>query len=533
MVVQAMTEPHLTNTHLRFSIEIVKRLGEELNPTLDKGVLELVKNSYDADATECRVQLLDTDQPGGKVIVEDNGHGMTADEIADGWLVLGRSSKVPTKRTALGRIPAGSKGLGRLAALRMGRTALLSTSSKRDGRNRHDLLISWDEFDKAKVVDDFILEIATTPEGRSLPTGTKVVIDHLKTGFGRVPVKRLARELVLLADPFGDDAKGFQPELLAPEYRDLEALVRNRYFDDAEYHLHAEVRANGEAFAKVCDWKGELLYRAEKTDLSRNGLYRCPPAEFDLWVFILSKDKFSVRQSSVGEVRLWLAEFGGVHFYYNGLRVSPYGGPDDDWLGMNLRRVRSPEERPGTNTSIGRISIVDQHHQLVEKTDRSGFIEDIAFDQLRDFARSSMDWMASRRLEDAERRRRRQRKVATKRSSSAKRRMEAAIASTPQDARVELKKALASYEASHAREIDLLKREVQLYRTLSTAGITAATFAHESTANPLKIISQSVTAIDRRAREYLGEYYVKKFKAPIDSIQRATSSPHRPGHGHA
>ena len=287
-----MTEPQLINTHLRFSTEIVKRLGEELNPTLDKGVLELVKNSYDADATDCHIQLLGTDQPGGKVIVEDNGHGMTSDEIADGWLVLGRSSKAPTQRTALGRIPAGSKGLGRLAALRMGRTALLSTSSKQDGSSQQKILIDWDEFDKATVVDDFILEIATTPRDRSLPSGTKVVIDHLKTGFGRMPVKRLARELVLLADPFSDDSEGFHPVLHAPEYKDLESLVRTRYFEEAEYHLHAEVRANGEASAEVFDWKGQLLYRAKGADICRNGRFRCPPAEFDLWVFILSRENF-------------------------------------------------------------------------------------------------------------------------------------------------------------------------------------------------------------------------------------------------
>jgi len=36
---------------------ILRRLGEELNPTMDQGVLELVKNSYDADAISCTVTL--------------------------------------------------------------------------------------------------------------------------------------------------------------------------------------------------------------------------------------------------------------------------------------------------------------------------------------------------------------------------------------------------------------------------------------------------------------------------------------------
>ena len=517
----------MTRAHLRFSTEIVRRLGEELNPTLDKGVLELVKNAYDADATECRVELRNADRPGGTVIVEDNGDGMTADQIADGWLVLGRSSKTTRQQTRLGRIPAGSKGLGRLAALRMGRTARLTTSSRDESNTRHDLLIDWDEFDQVSIVDEIALEIVTTSGKRKYLSGTTVVIDELRTGFGRLPVKRLARELVLLADPFGDSPEGFRPELLAPEFEDLESLVRNRYFDDAEFHLHAELGANGHAVAAVTDWKGHLLYQAEHRDIAgrdRSGHYQCPPATFDLWVFILSHDNFSVRRSTVGEVSQWLAEFGGVHFFYNGLRVSPYGGPDNDWLGMNLRRVQSPEERPGTNTSIGRIDVLDQSSALVQKTDRSGFIEDAAFNDLRAFARDSMDWMANRRLEEAEQRRRRSRAHAPKRSSRAKKRMEDAIAATPQETREDIERAFASYESSREREVDLLKREVQLYRTLSTAGITAATFAHESSANPFKIISQSIAAIDRRAKEHFGELYETVFKRPINGIRRAVGS---------
>lgn len=522
-----MSRDQRTSAQLKFSTEIVRRLGEELNPTLDKGVLELVKNAYDADATECRIELRGTDRPGGKIIVHDNGDGMTAEQIANGWLVLGRSSKLPNRQTRLGRIPAGSKGLGRLAALRMGRTALLSTSSRADRNRRHEILIDWGEFDKAKIVEDVALEIKTRVSNEGLLPGTKVVVDDLHAGFGRVPVKRLAREILLLADPFQDNRKGFQPELLVPEYEDLESLVQNRYFDDAEYHLIAEVRTGGQAFAQVFDWKGKQLYRAEHKDIASRGrkrTYECPPAKFELWVFILNQQTFSSRQSSVGEVRRWLREFGGVHFYYNGLRVSPYGGPENDWLGMNLQRVRSPEERPGTNTSIGRIDVLDQQSHLVEKTDRSGFIEDGPFRELRTFARDSMDWMATRRLREAEQRRSRTRVQAPQRSGKAKERIQSTIAATPKKTRKDLERAFESYESFRDREVNVLKKEVQLYRTLSTAGITAATFAHESNANPVKIISQSLGAIRRRAKQHFGELYSSRFERPIEGIKRAVES---------
>ena len=171
-------------------------------------------------------------------------------------------------------------------------------------------------------------------------------------------VKRLARELILLADPFGGDPSGFAPSLVAPDFDDLAALVRNRYFDDAEYHLTARVDETGRATAAVVDWKDEPLFSAEHDALAASGKsrgYGCPAARFDLWVFILNRDTFSTRTATVQEVREWLSEFGGVHVYHNGPRVMPYGNPGNDWLEMNLRRVRSPEERPGTNTSIGRI----------------------------------------------------------------------------------------------------------------------------------------------------------------------------------
>ena len=68
------------------------------------------------------------------------------------------------------------------------------------------------------------------------------------------------------------------------------------------------------------------------------------------------------------------------------------------------------------------------------------------------------------------------------------------------------------------------KRRFSSTGTLSTAGITAATFAHESSSNPIKVISQSIDAIARRAKKMLGEAYTKSLLSPVNSIKGAVES---------
>jgi C4-dicarboxylate-specific signal transduction histidine kinase len=63
-----------------------------------------------------------------------------------------------------------------------------------------------------------------------------------------------------------------------------------------------------------------------------------------------------------------------------------------------------------------------------------------------------------------------------------------------------------------------------LYRTLSTAGITAATFAHESSGNPIKVITLSIRTIERRGKQELGSRYQQILEAPVCAILHATDS---------
>jgi signal transduction histidine kinase len=510
----------MDSAHFRFSSDILRRLGEELNPSVEHGIVELAKNAYDADATEFAVTLQDVEKPGGTLSITDNGDGMGIEEIKGGWLVIGQSRKSGFKRTGKGRIPAGYKGLGRLAALRLGEKATVITRPKSQ-QTQHELTIDWKAFDKVRLVEDVDLSIATAPRPTKTEQGTEVRIEKLRSPVSHAEVRRLARALILLADPFEDTHSSFKPVLVAPEFEGIAKLVKTRYLGEADYHLIGKLDSKGHASASVVDWKGKVLFKSTHKTLAvdREGKsYDCPSAQFDFWNFILKKDTFTGRTAKLQDVRAWLEEVGGVHLYQNELRVSPYGNPENDWLDINLRRVQSPEERPSTNNSIGKIVVQDENFRLIQKTDRSGFIETESFRELKAFANDALEWMARQRIAIANKRRERQRIIAPQKVQEAKERLEKAIQTAPKASRTNLRKAVRAYDQQTGREVESLKKEVQLYRTLSTAGITAATFAHESSGNPIKIIQQSINAIQRRGQQELDTRYDSILGKPVAAV---------------
>lgn len=512
--------------HFRFSSDILKRLGEELNPSPAQGIIELVKNSYDADAINCVVEIKNIDKPGGSVKISDDGIGMTYDDIQNGWFVIGKSPKDIGALTRLGRIPAGSKGLGRLAALRLGKEINLTTIPSSNLSAKFEIPINWSAFDNVDIVEQVDIEVNEYKTKNVKKSGSIVNIKKLHNKINEIEIKKLARGLVMLGDPWGDNPFGFNPTLIAPEFAYLEKMVSSKYFHDADYHLVATLDKDGLASAKVMDWKGNVLFSGNHKDISHkkiNYKYNCPQIQFDHWIFILTAATFSSRNSTLIEVRKWLTEFGGVHVYDNGIRVSPYGNPGDDWLDLNLRRAQSPEERPSTNTSIGRVLIQDNTGRFMQKTDRSGFIENPTFHEFKLFAHDSLEWLARRRLEVAEKIRISKRVESAKHSNKSKKVLEKAIESIPKKNKDEVQSAFTRFEKSVKKEVGALKKEVQLYRTLSTAGIIAATFVHETSSNPIKILHQSVNAIMRRGKKHYKERFTF-IQKPLESIKSAINT---------
>jgi signal transduction histidine kinase len=506
--------------HFKFSPNILNRLGEELIPNPDQGIIELVKNSYDADATECTVELVNTNAMGGSLIISDNGVGMDISAISEGWLVLGRSKKATREPTSLGRLPVGDKGLGRLAALRQGSQVHLKTRPKNEPGFEYSLTINWNDFEKVDVIEDVSFEVQKNTTNK--PQGTDIIISNFRSQFGRHDIQRLARELLLLADPF-DNRVAFRPKLIAAEFADLEKQVNEAYFEDADYHLKASLNAEGIAEVSLLDWKGDLLFHAEQSDLSKEA-YRTVPAEFELWVFLLSTQKFSNKKASLGEVKDWLAKVGNVHLYHRGLRVKPYGDQEDDWLNINLARARNPDINPSTRTVIGRVIANDPDDILIQKTDRLGFLDNEAFLELRRFAIDVVKWMSRVRLREAEKKREIAKQESSRDVKDAKTRIEEVIeAEVPKESRAVVRKVVQQYESAKEREVKALREDLQLYRSLATAGTTAAVFAHES-GKPVTLIEKIAKKIERTSQKLLGEQYTNSLKEPVEMLYQVRNS---------
>lgn len=115
-------------------------IGRENVATLNGAILELVKNTYDADASICILYYDDIDQC---VYLMDNGCGMNKEVILKNWMTIGNSSKKKNYVSNKGRIQTGAKGIGRFALDRLADVCTMLTIN-----NKNNLLwkVDWRDF---------------------------------------------------------------------------------------------------------------------------------------------------------------------------------------------------------------------------------------------------------------------------------------------------------------------------------------------------------------------------------------------------
>lgn len=136
---------------LRPRARIIKTIGEELISNDSVAVIELVKNSYDADATVVEIIFSDPLKKGiGSIKIKDNGSGMTLDTIKTAWLEPATIIKKIKQKSLQGRRVLGEKGVGRFASARLSEKLKIITRAKNS--NEVCASVDWKEFSDEKYL---------------------------------------------------------------------------------------------------------------------------------------------------------------------------------------------------------------------------------------------------------------------------------------------------------------------------------------------------------------------------------------------
>ena len=457
----------MTPKKLKFKpyARLLTMLGDQLIRNEQVALSELIKNAYDADARWVKVTFEDFDKnfcagPAARIVVEDDGHGMSAEVIENHWVnpatplkLMGKKGE--RRRTAGGRIIQGEKGIGRFALLKLGRDVrMITRPAGSSGENVLDLkLAQYDEDfledDRAMFLDEIEMQFQEISPART------IVENEVELGTRRES-RRLQGTRIEISPPIGawtrekvgkvfDDLSRLQSIFIEPE-TDGEANGRSTDVDEGSEDrfdvliyrgeiyepLGSDLRERLDLLLKentVFDIKGRfnpdegvfdfsISGRSERlklTDpaltglaifreyLGRRGLEpgeaaelkpECGPFGFSFHVFDFSND-------AKGKLLLdkddrALIKRHRIYLYRDGIRVYPYGDPDDDWLLIDVRRgtVRASEFLSNDQV-VGFVNITQaDNRRLRDKTSREGLVDTgVAVDDFRSLLQAFLAWV--------------------------------------------------------------------------------------------------------------------------------------------
>ncbi len=355
--------------------KILRELGERLVGRPHIALAELVKNSYDADASHVVINF-------GEDYLEivDDGHGMSRDSFISRWMRIGTTHKEAQQTSPrLHRPLTGSKGVGRLSVQLLADTLELRTVSIEDESTELLALVDWSEAIDAGSLTKAMAMVGTeTPnlkfaEGKR--HGTRLILRNLRQDWTVSAIRDLARELWPLQPPFGDssDSQGafvvrVEPEELGATFDSemrvvLDDLWTARVVGEmlplggppprnvAELEFNSAEEIDGDGWDASADFSRDdavnqigapdrivrltIQFRGEAKRFLHYRIRNChlDAVKYEIRVFDLQRRQ--PRNIPVAKARTYLRRFGGIHVYDAGFHL-PYYGPDADWLHIEM-----------------------------------------------------------------------------------------------------------------------------------------------------------------------------------------------------
>ena len=400
-------------------------LGDQLISNERTALVELIKNSYDADADWVDVRFEnfnhdDSANENSRIVVEDNGCGMSPEVIRESWMNPAAPHKFikkkegKTQTPGKGRIIQGEKGIGRFAFLKLGSVITVTTRTdkspfesvlKYDFANFDDDFTEENQQAKEMFLDQIEIDYSESspPEAINRASGTAIQIRNLKGTWSKRTVDGLLNDVASLTDPVSRlshvaAAPDFKISIFcngkhrSPQEEDAERL-KALIEDSAVLNIEGEFNSGKNAFIfsdggdksnkqeiKLNDSriKGLWIWRqrfGKETNEKQDWRYKCGSFKFHFYIFDFSRNK-SGKHALLQKQKNLLKEH-RIYLYRDAVRVFPYGNSDDDWLEIDITRGTGRAGDFFSNDQIiGWIDISQKDNpDLRDKTNREGLIQ--------------------------------------------------------------------------------------------------------------------------------------------------------------
>jgi len=505
----------LEKDKVRFSIDagVIDRLGQELVARQETAVSELVKNSFDADAKLVTLTFKDSDSIGGILTIDDDGDGMTRDELVDGFMRISSTSKIhnPISRT-FKRKRAGQKGIGRFSVQRLGLSLTIITQVE-DSDFALRLKINWNDYKKDLNLLTISNELEVTEKVKE--KGTRLIIGGLRDKWSQASIRRVFRYVSNIMQPFSladvvtienNENENIDPGFKAVFYKqngnatpkivaDQDVMI----YDNAVAEIHGQIDESGIGIYTVDSKKlkineiGEIGNDPDDSTVPFNELKN---VRFKAFYYIYDTDLISKVHST--SIRKLAEREGGIKLYRNGFRVLPYAEPGDDWLSLDRSVRRRTILPPHSNLNFfGFVEITDPENLFNETSSREGLIENQAFIQLQNFVHRTiltgvMKVSAARNIKLTPSQVRdksgnfEQMSVRIKNIAQTIEELEREFEQENSGSKIKrkrktkvIKEAIEELDALHKSELKKTIKERSMLRVLSSVGLTVSQFIHE------------------------------------------------------
>ena len=371
---------------VKVSAHIINRLGKELIPNNGVGLSELIKNSYDADATEVKVILTGAfkDPKQSIIVLQDNGHGMDVEDLENKFFDIATEHK-RGKKTAMGRSVLGEKGIGRFAVQRMAHKLTIHTK-KIDG-DEWKVEVDWDEFDrhgeKGKEVGDIAMTGTNEHKEKhfqSGESGTVLVIRELREKFDGNSMAKVKRTVGHLVSPFTEVTDFDLSVLVPPEYQNHDFMKFSPEVITKRAHFTFRSRLDGDGsidYEYACNqpW-------SPNNGETKNGIWTVQEllgreiGIRDVSINLYAYQRVQRLLDATGVSKKQLDELVGVRLYRDGMRVWPYGDIrsknkgkkeiDDSLLRLTNSRMQA------TDKWVGHDQVIAHRHRSEVKSRAKG-----------------------------------------------------------------------------------------------------------------------------------------------------------------